>query len=140
MLDNLTLVLIGISVLFLLFLILRNFSKKLCAICMSVSSAWIILLILYFMEIFTDRLIIGILMGMSAIGLFYLLHDKLSVFKLPFILTLIFLIYSVLENFSTNSLYLLISLWVFFGFIYLFKSNKNFSGFVNKLIECCKKW
>ncbi|MFH1325369.1 MAG: hypothetical protein ABIH49_01190 [archaeon] len=113
---------------------------KFCVICASVSLTWIVLLILYFLGIFTDKIIIAILMGMSALGLFYLVYDKLSVFKLPFILTLIALIYFILEKFELNTVYFLAILWFFFTLIYFFKSNKNLQVFANKLVECCRKW
>jgi hypothetical protein len=138
--EPLFLSLAGITILFFLFLILRNFSKKICAICLSVSLTWIVLLSLYFLGIFTDKIIIAILMGMSALGLFYMFYEKLSVFKLPFILTLIYLIYFILEEINLNASYFLLSLWIFFFLIYLFRKNRNFIRFVNKLIECCRNW
>jgi hypothetical protein len=138
--EPLFLSLAGITILFFLFLILRNFSKKICAICLSVSLTWIVLLSLYFLGIFTDKIIIAILMGMSALGLFYMFYEKLSVFKLPFILTLIFVIYSILESFKVDSLYLLIILWIFFFIVYIFRKNPSLKYGINKLIECCKKW
>src|SRR3989338_7177930 len=98
MTNNLILVLIVITGLFFLFLILRNFSKKICVICLSVSLTWVVLLSLYFLDIFTDKTLIAILMGQTSLGLFYLFYDKLSVFKLPFILTFVSLIYFVLEK------------------------------------------
>ena len=140
MIINLFLILIGITVLFFLFLILRNFSKKICAVCLSVSLTWTILLILYFTGYFTDKILIAILMGGTSVGLFYMFNERLSVFKLPFILSLISLIYFILEKIELNVIYLLALLWIFFGFVYLFKSNKKFKFFANKLIECCKNW
>src|SRR3989304_9072472 len=105
--EPLFLTLAGITILFFLFLIMRNLSKKICAICLAVSLSWIILLTFYFWGYFLDKTIIAILMGMSVLGLFYMFYEELSVFKLPFILTLVFIVYSILESFSINSLYLL---------------------------------
>lgn len=135
-------VLLGIILLFFLFLIMKNLfnSKKICAICLAVSIAWIVLLSLYFLEIFTNKTIIAILMGQTSIGLFYFLNEKLGIFKLPFILTAISIIYFILEEIGLKVIYLLISLWFIFLVIYIFKTNKNFGVFANKLIECCKKW
>jgi len=138
--EPLLLSLTGITILFFLFLIMRNLSKKICAICLAVSLSWIILLTFYFWGYFLDKTIIAILMGMSVLGLFYMFYEELSVFKLPFILTLIFIIYSVLESFSINSLYLLIILWIFFFIVYIFRKNPSLKYGINKLIECCKKW
>lgn len=139
-------VLLGIFGLFFLVLLVKSMlkNKKICAICFSVSLTWIILLSFYFLGFFTDKTIIAILMGMTALGIYYLaekkVSKKLTIFRLPLLLTFIFIIYSVLESFNFNSFYFLISLWVIFTLIYLFKSNKNFSVFANKLIECCRNW
>ena len=135
-------ILLGITGLFFLVLLVKSMlkNKKICAICLSVSLTWIILLSFYFLGIFTDKTLIAILMGQTSIGLFYFFNEKLNVFKLPFILTLVVLIYFTLEKIELNVIYLLISFWIIFTLIYLFKSNKNLRIFANKLIDCCKKW
>ena len=134
---NLTLILAGITALFFILLFIKSFTKKkFCVICVSVSLTWITLLILYFLNIFTDKLIIGILMGGTSVGLFYMLYEKIGIFKLPFLLTLISMIYFILGGFVISTLYLIAGLWLLFILIYLFKFNK----LAKKLIECCKKW
>ena len=135
-------ILLGISGLFFLILLVKSLlkNKKICAICLSVSLTWIILLPFYFLGIFADKILIAILMGQTSIGLFYFFNEKLSVFKLPFILTLVSLIYFTLEKIELNAIYLLALLWILFGFVYLFKSNKKFKIFANKLVECCRNW
>jgi hypothetical protein len=143
--ESLYLTLVGITLLFVIFLIFKEFlskksKDKFCVICFSVSLTWIILLVLYFTAIFTDKIIIAILMGQTSLGLFYLFYEKLNVFKLPFLLTLIAVIYFILESFEIKSLFLLAGLWILFFIIFIFKSNKKLSNFANKIIECCKKW
>ena len=143
--ESLYLTLVGITLLFVIFLIFKEFlskksKDKFCVICFSVSLTWIILLVLYFTAIFTDKTIIAILMGQTSLGLFYLFYEKLNVFKLPFLLTLIAVIYFILESFEIKSLFLLAGLWILFFIIFIFKSNKKLSNFANKIIECCKKW
>ena len=134
---NLTLILAGITALFFILLFIKSFTKKkFCVICVSVGLTWITLLILYFLNIFTDKLIIGILMGGTSVGLFYMLYEKIGIFKLPFLLTLISMIYFILGGFVISTLYLIAGLWLLFILIYLFKFNK----LAKKLIECCKKW
>ncbi len=136
----------GIIALFFILLILKNMFnwKKFCTLCVSVSLTWIIFLVLYFLKIFQDKIIIAILMGHTSLGLFYLwekkVREKFKIFRLPLLLSFIFIIYSVLENFEFNSLLLILGLWVVFFLIYLFRSNKRFNKFTKKLIECCKKW
>lgn len=138
MLDNLTLTLIGIIVLFFIFLAFKTFlkNKKFCVLCISVSSAWIILLVLYYFSIFSDKTILAILMGHTSLGLFYLFYDKLGIFKLPFLLTTISIIYFVLEGFLINGFYILLAVWILFFIFNLFKNKK----FAKKIIECCRKW
>jgi hypothetical protein len=144
--ELITWVLIGISVLFFVLLGLKNIfkAKKLCVICASVALTWIVLFVLSLTDFFSEKTIMAILMGMTALGIYYLLEKKvkkgLTIFRLPFLLTLIFIIYIILESFSFNGLIFLAVLWVIFILIYLFRNNKGFNRFTNKLIGCCKKW
>lgn len=140
--DNLTLILAGITGLFFILLVIKSIFKinKFCAICLSVSLSWVALLTLYFLDIFTDRIIIAILMGHTSLGIYYLwekkVKEKIKIFRLPLLLTFIFIIYSVLNGFIINALYIILALWLLFSLVYLFKFNK----LAKKLIECCKKW
>ena len=137
---------LGIIGLFFILLILKNLFnwKKFCTLCISVSLIWIVLFILYLTDIFADKIIIAILMGHTSLGLFYLWEkntkEKFKIFRLPLLLSFIFIIYSVLENFEFNSLLLIIGVWIIFSLIYLFRNNKKFSKVAKKLIECCKNW
>ena len=136
----------GIVGLFFILLILKNILnfKKLCVLCVSVSLTSIVLLILFLTNIFTDKIIIAILMGHTSLGIFYLweknVREKFKIFRLPLLLTFIFIIYAVLENFEFNSLLLILGLWIVFSLIYLFRNNKKFSKVAKKLIECCRNW
>ena len=138
--------LLGIIGLFFILLILKNILdlKKLCVLCVSVSLTWIILFILFLTNIFTEKIIIAILMGHTSLGIFYLweknVREKFKIFRLPLLLTFIFIIYIILENFEFNSFLIIIELWLIFFLIYLFRNNKKFSAFTKKLIECCRKW
>lgn len=140
--ENLFLVLIGITALFFILLILKNLLnwKKFCTLCVAVSLTWIILLILLLTNVFTDKIIIAILMGHTSLGIFYLWEKRVKkrtrLFRLPLLLTFIFIIYSLLEKFILNGILFLLALWTFFLIIYLFKNNKM----AKKIIECCKRW
>jgi len=144
--DAITTVLIGIVILFFILLVLKNIFnlKKFCVICASITLMWIVLLTLYFLNIFIDRMVIAILMGQASLGIFYLWEkktkEKFKVFRLPLLLTFIFTIYFILESFSLNSLIFIMVLWLIFLVIYLFRTNKTLYSLANKLIECCKKW
>ncbi len=143
--ELITWVLMGIAGLFLILLLVNSIIKReFCVLCVSVALSWITLLILYYNNLFANKTIIATLMGMTALGVYYLLEKKikreLTIFRLPFLLTLVFIIYTTLESFSLNSLIFLVVLWVIFILIYLFRHNTGFNKFTNKLIGCCKKW
>ena len=140
--EFLTWTLIGITVLFFVLLVLKNIFnvRKVCVICLSVSITWFTLLLLYYFNIFTDKIIIAILMGHTSFGIYYILEKRvkrnLLIFRLPYLLTSISVIYFVLNSLVINILYVLLGLWLLFLLVYLFKFNK----FAKKLIECCKRW
>ena len=141
-------ILIGIIVLFFILLGVKNFFKgnlkeKFCVICASVSLTWIILLILNFMNLFQDKILLGILMGHTSLGLFYVFEfhssGKAKIFRLPILLSFISGIYFVLTGFDKISFFILIGLWIIFGLIFIF-SDKEAKGFINKLVECCREF
>lgn len=140
--EPIAFVLIGITALFFILLAAKSIFnlKKACAICLSVTLAWAVLLALYLLNIFNDKIIIAILMGHTSLGIFYLwekrIKEKTKLFRLPFLLSLIFIIYSLLEKFILNGFLFLLALWTLFFIIYLFENNK----LAKKIIECCKKW
>ena len=140
--DLITWIFIGITLLFFLILALKNILnlKKICVICFSITLMWSTLLTLYFLDIFTDKIIIAILMGHTSLGLFYILEKKIKknflLFRLPYLLTSISLVYFMLNGFITSILYFILGLWLLFTLIYLLKFNK----LTKKIIECCKKW
>lgn len=144
-------VLIGITVIFFILLLLKEiFPKKIkskfCAICAAVSLTWITLLILYILRIYTDIIIISILVGGTIVGIYYNTESKvkenIKLFRLPFLLTLILIGYSLLNlsYFFIKEIIFLILLWLFFILIFLYKGNKTFNLLLNKIIDCCKKW
>ena len=102
--ENLTLILIGISVLFFVLLGIKSIFKKklqkLCTICASISLTWILLLVLYLFGKFQDLTIIALLLGGSVVGIFYLWERKTKktklIFRLPVMITLIYIAYFIL--------------------------------------------
>lgn len=144
--DIITTVLVGIVAIFFILLVLRIIFnlKKGCVICLSVTLTWVALLTFYFLNIFADKIIIAILMGHTSLGLFYLwekkVKKKFKVFRLPLLISFIFIIYTILENFRFSSLIFIIALWILFFIIYLFRNEKSIQLFFKKIIECCKKW
>jgi len=160
--TDLILTISGIIVFFILFLILKELlpkmiKKKFCVICASVFTTWVILLILFWLGIFTNKTIIALLIGQSILGIFYLAEkkadEKLKLFRLPFLLTLIFSAYLLLEksDFILTIISMLLILWAFFLLLYFYKSRRNdnekkdnkqslINSFIKKIIECCKNW
>ena len=140
--------LIALTVLFVFYIVLRSTLKlKVCALCAAVSTTWLGLLAMKLSGFDVDLLIIGILMGGSAVGIMYLLEKKMSekysILKFPFLLTLFAFTYIVLGGFREGSLIYLIILflWVVFLTIFLMGGNvEAFKKIGKRLIECCKNW
>ena len=116
--------------------------ENLCVICASISLTWIVLLFLYFFDLFDNILIISLLMGMSVTGIYHFAEskigkaNKLKIFRLPFIITLIVIAYYILtfEN-IVNSILIVMALWLLFVSVYFYNNTK----FIKKLLECCKE-
>lgn len=131
---------------FLMLLIKTRIRKTFCAICASMSLTWLAFLLLYFLDIFEDRMLLGVLMGESAVGLYYLLEKKLPekfhIFRLPFLLSETWVVYLVLGEGDEfwKVLLFLATLWFVFTGIFFFRENKKVSRIVKKLVECCKNW
>jgi hypothetical protein len=139
-------VLIGIIIVFAVFLALRSiFSFKVCALCASAFSVWVVLLFLFYSGNLVDPILIGILMGGSVVGMMYMLEQKLSekyqIFKLPFFLTFVSAAYFVLErSVSYSAVLILLLLWVLLSGLYAARNTAELTTLGKKIIECCKNW
>ena len=127
--------------------VLKNhLRKEFCTICAAVSLTWVSLLILYWFNIFEDVIILALLIGESTVGVFYLVEANVrkewTVFRLPFLLTLIVAGYSLVSvpNDWIKSSTLLGVLWLLFVMGYFYKENPSLSSAVKKIVECCKRW
>lgn len=137
---------ISISALFALFLAIKDIVKwKICAICLGVSATWAIMLALYWLDIFKDPLVLGVLMGQSILGVYYLLEKKVSeelhVFRLPFFLTATFIALLLLK--AQMDIYVVIFLagiWAIFGLVYAGRKKDGTGIFFKKIIACCRDW
>ncbi|MEX1014052.1 MAG: hypothetical protein WDZ80_02745 [Candidatus Paceibacterota bacterium] len=129
-----------------MFLLIRSLTSfKLCALCASVFSSWIILLVFYYLNYEVSPVLIGILIGGSVVGGMYLLEEKLpnkySLFKLPYFLTLLSFSYFLLDKKINYDVSLILGiLWLIFIAIFLSKNNQKVSVLSKKIIECCKNW
>jgi hypothetical protein len=140
-------VLISITGLFFISLGLKKLFPSLCAICFSVFAAWLLGLLLYFLDqtfIGIDPLILALLMGGSAVGILYYLEsvlpEKFFVFKLPYLLSAFAFFYFVLKlKINLSVAVFIIVLWAIFGLVFLFR-NKTAGKLFKRIIECCRNW
>ena len=96
--------LVWMILLFFILLVIKNFFKehreRFCVICVTVSLTWVVLLVLFWLKLFEDKIIIALLMGQSILGVYYILEgqvkEELKIFRLPFLLTLIIIGYLLL--------------------------------------------
>ncbi len=144
---------VSITVLFFVFLVAKKSleksflkNKRFCAICAAVSLTWIALLIPYWSGLFRDGILVALLLGQTILGVFYLVEkkvpEKLLVFRLPFLLTLIALGYSLLVPVGGSVWIVLFIaiLWTVFILFYASKKNKVMGSFVKRMVKCCKEW
>lgn len=137
---------LAITVLFTLLIGLRSlFNLKICALCGAVFSTWIVLLVMFYVGIFNNPVLLGILMGGSVVGTMYLLErkfpERFQIFKLPFFLTLVSLTYSVLvRSFAFEAVTISVLLWVLIGVIHASRNTATLKALRKKIIECCKNW
>ena len=139
--------LIAITGFFLLYFLIKPWVERLadyCVICISVTTTWVVGLVLYFTGYLTDPLLLALLMGTSVTGGYYYLDAKYEVlhfFRLPLFLSLLTTAFSILSLTVEWKAFLLLScLWVVFGLIYGYRTSPAFSGLVKRVIECCKNW
>lgn len=145
--NNLVFVFSLVTTLFFVLLAVKSFFKlKFCVICASVSLSWIVLLILFYAGIFYERILLGLLIGQSIVGMYYLLEKKLAekfrFFRLPFLLsaTLIGYVLLIPAESVWYALGFLILIWLLFGSVFYLRSSVYLRGFAKKILECCKNW
>lgn len=138
---------LSIVVLFFIFLLIKEIIKKeFCVLCASIFTTWIFFFILYLIGIFKEPIILALLAGQSVLGIFYLTESKvkqeLKLFRLPFIMTLTIFGYFMFKTpiDFVNVITLLLLIWAAFSLTYFYRTNKSTKIFVDKIIECCKRW
>jgi len=133
---------------FLLGLLAREIvNKKICALCVSVSLTWLILLCDYWFYEEGDPIFLGILLGGSAVGGMYYLFSKVSekyqIFKFPTLLTFFATAYWLIGKQPADmnlAILLLVGLWIVFGGIFVLYAHPRWRAIGQKIIECCKNW
>lgn len=146
MISILSIFIVIISLFFILLFLKAVTKKNFCVICSSFAITWVGLLFMLLNGMFNNKVLLGIFMGQTSVGLYYFLEIKLKekfhIFRLPFLLSLTLLIYSILD-FSSEiipALNITLASWVFFISIFAYRKSPGAKKLAKKIIECCKGW
>ncbi|MBI5389645.1 hypothetical protein HZB01_04685 [Candidatus Woesearchaeota archaeon] len=148
-----TLVFVGITGMFLMLLLVKELlpaeiKQRFCVLCSSVFVVWVALLILLRIGFFQNPILIALLIGQTTIGLFYLIEHALEnkykrylLFRLPIYLTLTLIAYLIINPREVAGAVVVAGgVWTLLGLVYLYQQIPRLNTFVNKVVECCKRW
>jgi len=146
--NALNIFVIAATVIFALAILIQSLTKlKFCAICVTVSSSWIILLLMYFLtNLITNPIIIAVLMGESVIGLYYLLEKKVpttwQLFRWPYIVTMTTAVCVILglREKIMSTIILVSIIWIIYLLIYFLRNYPIIKKIIQRLIACCRDW
>jgi hypothetical protein len=124
---------------------IKKIFRNLCVLCFAITGTWITLIGADVLSLtVTNKVVFGIYMGGSAVGLMYYLATKLppalSIFKLPLLTSLFFAIYTFLIGFDRDPLLLLVVLWLLFLMVFFYRANSKIQNIAKGLLDCCKNW
>lgn len=137
---------IATTALFLLFLSIRAVSRlNFCAACATISATWLFLLVARLAGWPVSPLLIGVLMGESAVGLYHLLEKRAPpvwlVFRWPFLVTLTIMVYIIIGARSGAALALVLAaLWIVWGGVFILRKYPAIKKISEQLIACCRDW
>lgn len=141
----LAVILLTISLIFLIILGLKKLlSVKACALCGGVALTWVGLLMLYKLGIFTDAILLSLLMGQSVTGIYYTIDKRvipaLRIFTLPFFLTLTTVFYMTVAGVSSvlPPLLILLGLWVLAYVVFTYRNDPGKKSIANAVMNCCE--
>ena len=135
---------LAISAVFLAGLMVKSSLKKsFCVICAAVASVWLVLLYLYKYSDFNDPILLGLLVGQSVTGIFYLalrkLPKALRIFSLPFLLTLTAIAYWAIAGDVLMPVFVLLAvLWVGAWVIFTSRHDPGKKRIADIFSECCE--
>lgn len=143
----LPLIIIAMTTMFVASLLTQSRTQfKFCAVCVTVSSTWLALLGMRLLGIAINPMLIGVLMGESIIGLYYLLERHTppawQIFRWPYIITMTTIVYLIIGVRSGlwAAVALLIAIWVIWGSIFVFREFPSIKKITQRLIACCRDW
>lgn len=138
---------VSIVSLFAVGLLIKKYVKlSFCTMCVSVSLTWIGLLVLNMVGIDIPDVLIALLMGQSVVGLLYLLEkkvpDEYHVFRIPFLLSMTYVAYIIVEGKIDNwiSIIFLLVLWIICILLYVVQKKGKLKDMVEHIIACCRDW
>lgn len=135
-----------IALLFVMLLATKSMTKKnFCVVCASVSLTWITLLALLYNGFEIDRAILGVLIGESIVGLYYLVERHARVnwltFRLPFLLTLTTGgVLLIRPNAADARVFILLAALWLIALAMTSANHPRAKKLAQKLIACCKNW
>ncbi|MFH1429946.1 MAG: hypothetical protein ABIG71_00305 [Candidatus Uhrbacteria bacterium] len=136
----------GIVVVFFALLLVHRWASWIrCLLCASVSLTWIALLVLYHLGVFPYPVLIAVLMGGSAVGVYVVIErhvpTRWQVFRLPMLLSLFLLVYALLNQPGLIAAAVLVSaIWAVIALIAAFHRSPRARALVERLIKCCRDW
>ncbi len=133
---------VSIALLFAVMVVLqRRWPQIRCALCIAVCLTWIGGLALVWSGFSVSPILLGILMGQTSLGILHTLETrvqkKYKVFRLPFLLTMIWGVYSILEGPEWSTLLLIGTLWIVFSVTLHLPALRKAT---RVLIQCCRDW
>jgi hypothetical protein len=143
----LSIFILATTVIFVLSLLAQSFTRlKFCAVCVTISLTWLTLLIAWLVGYPIDPMLIGVLMGESVVGLYYLIEKKARVdwhiFRWPYLVTMTVLVYLVVGVRSGvwQALILLALIWIVWGSVFVLRKYPSVKKITERLLACCRDW
>lgn len=140
-------VLLAITGLFVFFLVVKEASRRSwCVLCASIAATWIAALILFWKGLFQNTFLLGLLMGQSITGIYYLAdrwkgNTAAGIFRLPFVLTLIVLFADLVKGTEVSSALPIVgAVWLLMLLIFVLRKNEGLKHVAERIIQCCKNW
>lgn len=138
-------VFLAISFIFIASLAFKNMvvKKPFCSLCAAIASMWLVLLVLYKTDRFSDQVLLGLLVGQSITGIFYFayrrLPEALRIFSLPFVLSLTAVFYTFINDSVQLSVYVLLAvLWMIAWVIFTYRNDPGKKVISKILADCCE--
>lgn len=119
---------------------------RFCAVCVTVSLTWLSLLVARLLGYAVNQTLMGILMGESVIGLYYLIEKRAPVawqiFRWPYIITMTVVVCLVagVRSGAGLAVVLLIAMWTIWGAAFAWREYPFIKKITQQLIACCRDW